>query len=51
MCGYNCPLRHNEKETEMKLKSKSRYSDRYCNRIVLNNAIRRQNINISIKIS
>ena len=39
LCIYNRPLRHTEKGTKRKIKYKSRYYDRPCNRIVQNNAI------------
>ena len=42
LCRYNTPLCHNNKGTEIKRLSKSRYHDRPCNRMVQNNAILRQ---------
>ena len=39
MCRYNMPLRYNKKGTQIELKSKCRYHDRTCNRMVQDNAI------------
>ena len=39
MCGYNKPLRHKKKGTEIKLKSKISYHDRSCKKMVQNNVI------------
>ena len=44
-------LCHHKKGTEIKIKSKSRYHNRSCNRMVRNNAIRQQKIDINREIS
>ena len=51
LCRYNSSLHHKNKYKEIKSKSKSRYHDRPCNRMVRNNAIRRQKIKINSDIS
>ena len=48
---YIWSLRHKNKGKGRKLKSKSRYNDRPCNTMIVNNVIRQQKSNTTRKIS